>query len=64
MKTGVPMAAVAAGRLGAGIVGAGDASAQDLAKAEKNYKKVCRSCHGPTAKGMASFPKFLLDDQK
>lgn len=64
MKKGIRLAAVAAGVLGAGILGAGQAGARNLANAEKLYKKVCRSFHGPTAKGMASFPKFLLDDQK
>lgn len=34
------------------------ASAQDLEAGEKIYKKECRSCHGPTAKGMASYPKL------
>ncbi|MET1414134.1 c-type cytochrome [Roseibium sp. HPY-6] len=33
-------------------------SAQDLDAGQKLYKKSCRSCHGPTAKGMASFPKL------
>lgn len=32
--------------------------AQDLKAGEKIYKKVCKACHGPTAKGMASFPKL------
>lgn len=55
MQKGIQMAAVAAGTLGAGILGAGQAGAQDRANAEKLYKKVCSSCHGPTAKGMAGF---------
>lgn len=28
----------------------------DLVAGEKLYKKSCRQCHGPTAKGMASYP--------
>ena len=34
------------------------ASAQELAAGEAIYKQVCRNCHGPTAQGMASFPKL------
>jgi len=34
------------------------ASEQDIAAGEAIYQKDCRSCHGPTAKGMASFPKL------
>lgn len=37
---------------------AGDA-AFDVAAAEALYKKSCRRCHGPTAKGLASFPKLV-----
>jgi len=34
------------------------AGAQDVAAGEAAYQSVCRHCHGPTAKGMASFPKL------
>jgi len=34
-------------------------AAFDLAAGEALYKKSCRRCHGPTAKGMASFPKLV-----
>lgn len=34
------------------------ASAQDFSQSEKLYKKVCRACHGPKAKGTNSFPKL------
>jgi len=34
------------------------AGAQDVAAGETAYQSVCRNCHGPTAKGMASFPKL------
>ena len=30
----------------------------DLSAGETLYKKSCKNCHGPTAKGMASFPKL------
>lgn len=30
----------------------------DAAIGETLYKKQCRSCHGPTAKGLASYPKL------
>ncbi len=33
--------------------------AQDLNAGAKIYKTVCKACHGPTAKGMASFPKLV-----
>ncbi len=37
----------------------GQAAAQDLAAGEDIYKSSCRSCHGPTAKGMASYPRLV-----
>ena len=37
---------------------AAPAAAQDLAVGEALYGDGCRNCHGPTAKGMASFPKL------
>ncbi|MEP5308921.1 MAG: cytochrome c [Roseibium sp.] len=40
------------------VIGVPQASAQDLVAGEKIYKKTCKACHGPTAKGMASFPKL------
>lgn len=30
----------------------------DVAAGEAIYKKSCKSCHGPKAQGMASFPKL------
>jgi cytochrome c553 len=42
---------------------AGGAAAQEAAKAEALYKQVCRNCHGPTGKGMASFPKLAGHDE-
>ena len=37
-----------------------DASVEDgdVAAGEEIYQGVCKNCHGPTAKGMASFPKL------
>ena len=31
----------------------------DIAAGEKRYKRECRGCHGPTAKGLASYPKLV-----
>lgn len=36
---------------------ASDAAA-DIQIGAKQYKKDCRGCHGPTAKGLASYPKL------
>lgn len=38
------------------------AFAQDTAAGEEIYQSVCRNCHGPSAKGMASFPKLAGQD--
>lgn len=35
---------------------AAPASAQDIDAGEKLYKKECRACHGPSAKGVSSAP--------
>lgn len=35
------------------------ASAQDVEAGKTYYKKNCRACHGPTAKGLASYPKLV-----
>lgn len=32
------------------------AMAQDAFDSEEHYGAVCKNCHGPTGKGMASFP--------
>lgn len=34
-------------------------SSIDIEAGKKLYKKTCKNCHGPTAKGMASFPKLV-----
>lgn len=39
-----------------------DVAAADLAAGEDLYQTVCRNCHGPTAKGMASFPRLAGHD--
>lgn len=41
------------------LFGSSPALAEDLVDGEALYKKNCRACHGPTAKGMASFPKLV-----
>ena len=53
MRTGMLIAAVATGLLSAAPVGA-----QNIDEGGELYKKQCRSCHGPTAKGMASYPRL------
>lgn len=40
------------------LLGSTQAHAQDAAAGEAAYQSVCKNCHGPTAKGMASFPKL------
>ena len=35
-----------------------EAAAQDVTAGETLYKKECRACHGPTGKGLASYPKL------
>jgi cytochrome c553 len=42
-----------------GLLLVGQAEAQDSSAGEALYKKSCRNCHGPTGKGMASFPKLV-----
>lgn len=42
----------------AGLLATVPASAQDVAAGEEIYQNVCRNCHGPTAQGMASFPRL------
>jgi cytochrome c553 len=45
--------------VGAGVgLGMGPAQAQDMATGEAIYERSCKNCHGPTAQGMASFPKL------
>ena len=39
-------------------VSASDTGEADAAAGEALYKKECRGCHGPTAKGLASYPKL------
>jgi cytochrome c553 len=45
-----------------GFLCAWQAGAQDVAMGEDLYGSVCRNCHGPTAKGMASFPRLAGKD--
>jgi cytochrome c553 len=37
---------------------AAEARAQDAAAGEALYKKDCRQCHGPTARGMSAYPRL------
>ncbi len=53
MRAGILAAAIAAS-----VTGLVPAGAQDVSVGEKLYKKTCKNCHGPTAKGLASFPKL------
>ena len=53
MKTTMLSSAIALATLGAF-----PAHAEDVAAGEALYQSVCKNCHGPTAKGMASFPKL------
>lgn len=39
-------------------LGATAASAQDVAAGEEIYQDTCRTCHGPNAQGLGSFPKL------
>lgn len=41
-----------------GMVCAVASKAQDVSAGEKLYQKNCRTCHGPKAQGLASFPKL------
>lgn len=41
------------------LMGSSPAFAEDAAAGQALYKKACASCHGPTGKGMASFPKLV-----
>ncbi len=41
-----------------GLLTAAQVAAQDISAGEAIYQKDCRTCHGPTAKGMAVFPKL------
>lgn len=47
------------GVLAFGMMGAGQAGAQDISAGEALYQDSCKNCHGPTGKGMASFPKLI-----
>lgn len=41
-----------------GVFASGPAVAQDVGGGEAIYQDVCRTCHGPKAQGLASFPKL------
>ncbi len=46
------------------VFGAAQAFAQDISAGEKLYQDNCRNCHGPSAAGMASFPKLAGRSEK
>lgn len=41
------------------FVAAPQGVAQDVEIGKELYKKNCRACHGPTAKGLSSYPKLV-----
>lgn len=55
MNTIIKMTIVAVGLVGAPLV----AMAEDPSAGQTLYQEVCKNCHGPTAKGMASYPKLV-----
>lgn len=40
------------------LFAAPQAGAQDIDAGQGLYREACRQCHGPTAKGMGSFPRL------
>ncbi|MBS3805475.1 MAG: c-type cytochrome [Oleiphilaceae bacterium] len=59
MKTPVLCAVTAALAIGMTSAQAGDASA-----GETLYAEACAQCHGPKARGMASFPSLAGNDEE
>lgn len=53
-----PGPAAAAEEKAADPAGPSDTAEADLAAGEEIFQKNCRSCHGPKAQGMASFPRL------
>ena len=49
---------VLSGLFGAAMLCSLQVHAEEGAAGEALYGSVCKNCHGPTAKGMASFPKL------
>lgn len=41
------------------MVGTVEVKAEDVAAGEAVYQKVCRNCHGRTAKGVGAFPRLV-----
>ena len=69
MKNRMLLVLVAASLLGAMQAGAEEISVidtpettPDISIGETMYQSVCKNCHGPTARGMASFPKLVGQD--
>ena len=59
---GLAWAANASEPASEGVAAGEELMTADLAAGEELYQSVCRNCHGPTAKGMASFPKLAGND--
>ena len=49
---------VLSGLFGAAMLCSFHVNAEEGSSGEALYASVCKNCHGPTAKGMASFPKL------
>lgn len=45
------------------LIAAVQAGAQDNPAGESLYQEVCRNCHGPSAQGLASYPKLAGKDE-
>lgn len=54
MKSAILIAAIATA-----ILSSTPAGAADIEAGGELYKSDCRRCHGPTAKGLASYPKLV-----
>lgn len=59
MRSGLQVLVLA---VACGTAWSGQAVAQDVSEGEALYQDVCRNCHGPTGKGMASFPRLVGHD--
>jgi len=53
---------IACAAIAAGMIGAAQAGAQDIGAGETIFQRQCKTCHGPKAQGLASFPKLAGND--
>ena len=59
LRRALPALAAAFLAAGTAAAGTGPALAQDAEAGQAAYKKhKCRTCHGPTGKGLASYPRI------